>query len=152
MIGVSKLRLSLVLILITLSSIGAIVISGLLTTKQTVTSTGTITNSLTLGIYSDSACTIPITSIAWGTLDPGGSVTKTIYVKNLGTLSATLHCALSNWSPADAPNHITITWNKENIILAPVASTQATLTLNVKSDIQNITTFNVEIDITANQS
>jgi hypothetical protein len=152
MAGTSKLRLSLVLILITLCSVGAIEISGLLTTKQSITSTGSITNSLTLGIYSDSACTTPLTSITWGTLAPGGSITKTIYIKNLGTLSATLQCTLSSWSPADAPNHITITWNKENTSLAPQASTQATLTLTVKSDIHDISTFNVEIDITGNQA
>jgi hypothetical protein len=109
------------------------------------------TQGLSLGIFSDSACTTPLTSISWGALDQGATITKILYVKNLGTVSGTLHMTLSNWSPSDAPNHITITWNRENTILAPNISTQATLTLTVKDDIHDITTFNVDIDITANQ-
>jgi hypothetical protein len=52
-----------------------------LISSKTVASTGiiTITN---LGVYSDSACTQSLTSINWGTISPGNSVARTIYVKN----------------------------------------------------------------------
>lgn len=148
----SRTKLIAGLLILTISSIGAISISGLLTTSKTLSSQGTINNSLTLGVYSDSGCTTLVNSLAWGSLDAGSVITRTVYVKNLGTVSSTLQCTFTNWTPADAPNHITLTWNRENVMLAPGASISATFTITVLGNIHDVTTFSVDVNINATQS
>ncbi|MCL4430685.1 MAG: hypothetical protein M1167_08030, partial [Chloroflexi bacterium] len=36
---------------------------------------------LGLKVYSDSACTTPMSSISWGSIPPGGTANKVIYIK-----------------------------------------------------------------------
>jgi hypothetical protein len=55
------------------------------TTSTTVSSTGTVSASANLGVYSNSACTTPLSSINWGTLTAGGTAIQIIYVKNTGS-------------------------------------------------------------------
>ncbi|MBT0159172.1 hypothetical protein G4O51_04225 [Candidatus Bathyarchaeota archaeon A05DMB-2] len=100
-----------------------------------------------MGVYQNSDCTQSLTLIDWGTISPGGSVTKTIYVKNTGNTAITLSMTKSGWNPTSANGPITITWNRESMNLNPGASTAATLTLNVSSSISGITSFSVNIII-----
>jgi hypothetical protein len=127
-------------IIVTLTTLGAI------TVNQTLPSTGTIT-TVNVGVYSDSACTQSLTSINWGTISPGGTVTQTIYVKNTGNTAITLSMTKSSWNPTSANGPITIAWNREGTNLNPGAQTTATLTLNVASSISGISSFSVNIVI-----
>jgi hypothetical protein len=120
---------------------------GLVSVNQTVPSTGTIT-TVNVGVYSDSACTLPLTSIDWGTISPGTTVTRTIYVKNTGNTQITLSMTTNSWNPTSANGPITLTWDKEGAKLNAGLSTAATLTLTVSSTISGITTFSVNIVIT----
>jgi len=56
----------------------------------TPTTTPTITPTVDLEIYTDAGATIKCTNINWGTLNPGGIVTKTIYIENTGNVQQTL--------------------------------------------------------------
>ena len=49
--------------------------AGLLSVSQSVSSSGTVT-AVNVGVYSDAACTQTLTSIDWGTISPGSSVTQ----------------------------------------------------------------------------
>jgi hypothetical protein len=120
--------------------------AGLLSVNQLVSSSGTIT-TVNVGVYSDSACTQNLTSINWGTVSPGGSVTKTIYVKNTGSVQITLGMTKTSWNPTSANGPITLTWNKEGTKLNAGSVATATLTLSVSSSISGITTFSVNIVI-----
>ena len=118
------------------------------TTSTTLASSGAISTSANLGVFSNAACTIPLSSINWGTLTVGGTSTQTIYVENTGSgLSLTLNMTTSNWSPTTANGPITITWNQEGTDLMPGQSVAATLTLTVSSSIVDITSFSVQINI-----
>jgi len=121
--------------------------AGLLSVTQLVSSSGTIT-TVNVGVYSDSACTLPLTSIDWGTISPGTTVTRTIYVKNTGNTQITLSMTTNGWIPTSANGPLTLTWNKEGTTLSVGQSTAATLTLTVSSSISGITTFSVNIVIT----
>lgn len=121
--------------------------AGLLSVSQTVSSSGTVT-AVNVGVYSDSACTTALTSIDWGTIPPGNSVTRTIYVKNTGNTAITLSMTKTGWNPTTANGPITITWDKEAAALGVGASTAATITLSVSSSISGITSFSVNIVIT----
>jgi hypothetical protein len=121
--------------------------SGALVSSKTVPSSGIIATA-NLGVYSDSACTQSLTSIDWGTISPGGSATRTIYVKNLGTAEVTLSLTKTNWNPASANGPITLTWNRGGTVLTASQVATATLTLGVSSSISGITAFSVNIVIT----
>jgi hypothetical protein len=121
--------------------------AGLLSMNQVVPSSGNVI-AVNVGVYSDSDCTQNLTSIDWGTIAPGNSVTRTIYVKNTGNTQLTLSMTTTNWNPASADGPITITWNREGTTLDAGQVTTATLTLNVSEDINGITNFSVDIVIT----
>ncbi len=114
---------------------------------QTENVSGLTTTTAGLRIYRDYRCTQRIYSISWGDLDPGDSITKTVYVKNTGSVALTLHLLKTDWSPATANESITITWNREHILLYPYRVTTARLTLTVSQDIQENTTFRVNLGI-----
>jgi hypothetical protein len=114
---------------------------GALTVNQSVNSIGTITTSPNLGVYSDSACTNPITSLNWGSIQAGGTSTQTVYLKNTGTGSMTLNMTTSAWSPGVASTYLAINWNKEGIVLSAGQSAAATLTITVSSSTTGISSF-----------
>jgi hypothetical protein len=89
-----------------------------------------------------------LTSIDWGTISPGGSVVRTIYVKNTGGAQLTLNMATNGWSPAGAGSSMSLSWNRESTVLSAGQSIDATLTLTVSSGISSITSFSVYIVIT----
>jgi hypothetical protein len=123
--------------------------TGVVTKSPNVLSNGAVSTSANCGVYSDSGCTTPLSSIDWGNLTAGGTVTQTIYIKNTSSgLPLTLNMTTTNWSPASANGPITVTWNREGTILSPGQSTVATLTLTVSSSEVGITDFSVQISIT----
>jgi hypothetical protein len=119
----------------------------IITVNQNIASSGIVTTTPNIGVYSDIACTQNITTINWGTIAAGSSVSQTIYVKNTGTGTMTLSMATSNWTPAGASTYITITFDKQGTQIASGQSTTATLTLTVSSNISGITNFSNSITI-----
>ena len=123
---------------------------GALTTTRTFSSNGTI-NVIGVSVYSDAGCTTALSSVSWGTLNPGDTPTQTIYVKNNGTIPVTLTMTYGNWSSQSAQNYITLSWNQNNTQLASGSVATAVLTLNVSSSISGVTTFSFNINITGTQ-
>ena len=121
--------------------------AGLLSINQSVSSSGVI-SSVDLGVYQEWGCTNNLTSVAWGTLSPGDTATRTIYVKNIGTAPITLTMTTTDWNPTNANGPITLTWDRENTILDAGSVIAATLTLSVSPSISGITTFDMDIMIT----
>ena len=122
---------------------------GLLTISQTIPSSGTVTiiSSPNIAVFSNSQCTQTLSSVDWGSITPGESVSKTIYIKNTGDVPLTLTMSPEDWSPSAASNSMDLTWNKQSSTLAVGQTTSAVLTLSVDSDITGITTFSVNIVI-----
>lgn len=149
----STIKLLPILLLLGLSTAGLISISGLLNTRSTVQSSGTISViSLTLGVFDDSACSTTKTSVDWGNLQPGTTITKIVYIKNTGTIPAKLSCTFTNWWPTTAGNYITVTWDRENTSITSNQILPATFTLTVSPNITGITTYSVDINIDAAQT
>ena len=121
--------------------------TGLVTTSQTVPTSGTV-SSVNVGVYTDSGCTQNCTSISWGNLAPGSSITRTVYVKNTGNLPVTLSMTTNNWQPLSAPTYLTLTWNRANNVLNAGATLSATLTLTAAPNTGTITNFGFNIIIT----
>jgi len=117
--------------------------------SKTLSSTGTIQIQTTegIGVYSNSWCTTPQSTISWGTLQPGGINTANIYIKNEGDSPQTLTLETSGWVPTSASNYLTLSWNYNNQPINPNAIIQITLTLSVDPNIQGITNFGFDISI-----
>ena len=118
------------------------------TSQQNVSSSGTI-RVIGASIFWDTICTNKVTSITWGTITPGTSIRKNVYVRNDGTATGTLSMTYGNWTPTTAASYLTLTWNCTNYALARSALVCAELTLTVQSNITSITDFNFIIFIQA---
>ncbi|MEM4143340.1 MAG: hypothetical protein QW445_04275 [Candidatus Bathyarchaeia archaeon] len=143
----AKLSTKTILLIIITGIILTATTAGVLTVNKAIPATGTI-STINLEAYSDAACSQPLTSIDWGTISPGATVTKTIYLKNTGNVPMTLSMTTNNWSPTNANGPITITWDRESATLPAGQSIAAVITLRVSSSISGITSFSVNIVIT----
>src|SRR5665647_347038 len=110
----------------------ALVVAVVILTSAHLETSGTIvTNNPNLTIFADAACTKQISTVQWGTLQPSGSATVALFIKNSGNMPLTLKLTENNWSPATAQNYLTLSWNQENTKIQPGASQTVTITINV---------------------
>jgi len=115
-------------------------------TSKTLSSTGTI-QTIGVGVYTDFQCNTPLSSIPWGTLEPGESQSVVCYIKNEGTSPSTLSMYASNWNPSSAENYLTLSWNYAGGYINPDDSVQVTFTLSVDESIEGVTSFGFDITI-----
>jgi hypothetical protein len=144
-----KLSTGVIIALAATSIFLTLVTAGIIAT-QTIPSNGTVT-TINVGVYSDSGCTQNCTSINWGSLYPGNSTSITVYVKNTGTIPITLTMTTNSWTPTNASECLTITWDQEDTILNAGAEVPAHLTLTADLDTGNLTDFSVNIVITGSE-
>jgi archaellum component FlaG (FlaF/FlaG flagellin family) len=154
MATLQKLRsgkiITVVIALILTGTVLAISTSGLLSASQSVPYNGTI-SAVNLAIYSDSSLTQNCTSLSTGAVNPGGTATQTIYIKNTGTIPETLTMTVNNWNPANASSSLTLSWDRQNYVLNPGQSIQGTLTLTAVSNTGNLSTFSCSATFTGTQ-
>lgn len=124
-----------------LATFGALISSRTFSNSTGVTAVG-------VGVFTDSGCTNPVTSISWGMLNPGDAPTYTMYVRNNGTVSVTLTMTTSNWNPPSASGNFTVTWNQQNTVLAAGSVIQAVLTLTVSPSAVGISSATFDTTIT----
>ncbi len=120
----------------------------LVQTSRTISSAGSVIG-IGVGIYWNQACTDAVSSINWGTIEPGASVYRTIYIRNEGNTAATLSMTTSNWNPTEASSYITLNWGYTGQTLSANQVLRIALTLSVSPDISGITNFSFDITITA---
>ncbi|TRO47718.1 hypothetical protein E2P47_04035 [Candidatus Bathyarchaeota archaeon] len=120
-------------------------------TAKTLSASGSIQiqSSPGIGIYLNSQATAPLTSLNWGTLEPGQNQNITMYIKNEGNTPVALSLQTSNWTPTSAQNYLSLTWNYNDLPISPNQTRQVTITLNVDPDITGITNFSFDITILA---
>jgi len=141
-----------VILAITLAAIAiTALVSGLLTTSQRIPNSGNVKATIGIGVYSDQACTNPLTSINWGEVQAGQSYSRTIYIKNNGNIKVQLSMATGNWTPSTAYSYLTLSWDREGTYLNAGEKINATLTLAVASTaIGGL--FSFDLTITAMES
>jgi uncharacterized repeat protein (TIGR01451 family) len=131
------------LFILALMSVG---VSGLLITTRTLQTSGTILG-INIDIYSDSACTQPVSSLDWGTPEPGDTVNRIIYLKNTGNTDMNLNMMVSSWYPSGVDNHLSLSWDRENTNIAPNEVLRSTISLSVDSGITGISDFSFQITL-----
>jgi hypothetical protein len=100
-----------------------------------------------IDVYSDAKCMSKIESINWGMLSPGEMKNVTIYVRNEGERSTVLAMSVYGWTPVEALNFMTVTWNYSGTAVEPGQMVAVLLTLMVDPNINGITNFGVTIDV-----
>jgi hypothetical protein len=139
-------RIALATILAIVLACIATTVLGALIARRIISNVGNV-KAVGVGVYSDSRCTIPISSIDWGFLEPGCSKQFTIYMKNEGNVPIKLSMEVNNWNPQSASNYMTLTWDRQNHVLNPSDCAPAVLTLSVSQDISGVTSFSFDIII-----
>lgn len=116
--------------------------------QRSVTSYG-IVKVVGVSLYWDYARTNDVTSIDWGTVIPGASVDRCVYVRNNGTAAGTLSISYGTFTPAAAASYLTLTWNCSSYVLSRNEVTCAKLTLSVQPNITGVQDFSFTILIQA---
>ena len=115
-------------------------------TSRTLSNAGEI-KTIGVGIYSDSGYNNILSSINWGTLEPGSDKTITCYILNCGNSPSILTLQTSNWNPPGAATYISLAWNYNGQVLNIDEGIEVTFTLSISPTIEEITSFNFDITI-----
>jgi len=147
-----QLTYRLATIMLAVIAVGATVIVtfAVLSSGKNIRSFGTI-KAVNVGVYWDSGCTSVTSTVDWGKMSPGDIKNVTLYMKNEGNVAVKLSLAAQNWNPANAPNYISLSWNREGQIVDTASLVAATLTLSVSWDISGITDFSFDMVITGTE-
>lgn len=121
-------------------------VTGLLTQQETLNTTGVVAG-VNVGVYQDNAGTQNLTAINWGICYPGETKTVVAYVKNLGTVDATLTILTADWTPPLVASYLTLTTDYAGQPLQPNETRLLTLTLAIAPDTEPFETFDFNIEI-----
>lgn len=151
--------LHLAAFLVALISVGgSLAVIGVLQTTKTVSSSGIIVQpalplppppepTVNVGVYSDSGCNSVCSVIEWGSIAVGSTITRNIWIKNLGDSALTLSMDTDNWSSTGAQNHIDLSWDDSGNVLASGSVRRILLTLSVDPSISGVDAFYFDIII-----
>lgn len=139
-----KMMISLVATVIAVFS--GLAVSGLLNVSRTLSSTGTV-KAINVEVYWDSGCTQIVTDIDWGLVEPSENTTNTVYVKNTGNAPLSLNMSCSNWNPVTAGNYMSMSWNREGMIIDVDEVFSADILMSVSDEITGITGYSFDIII-----
>jgi hypothetical protein len=151
MSGISRIDLKSLLttVFLTATLIVALpYVSGLLSSQDVLNTSGVI-GDVTLGIYADAAGSQNLTAINWGVCDPGDTKTATAYVKNVGSVDATLVINATNWAPTVASAYLSLTSDYLGQPISPDATMPVTLTLHLAPDCGQVEHFSFDIAFTS---
>ena len=81
------------------------------TVSRTIQAVGNITAVGDLVIYADQNGQTQLTTINWGNVAPGSSVTVPIYVKDAANYQMILGFVISGYNPAEMASTSTVTWS-----------------------------------------
>ncbi|UCC33636.1 MAG: hypothetical protein JSW53_01120, partial [Candidatus Bathyarchaeota archaeon] len=121
-------------------------VMGTLLGRVTLPNSGTV-KAMGVGVYWDSDCSNTVTSIDWGTVEPGSTNSVTIYFKNEGNAAETLSSETENWSPPSASTDMNLAWDYGGQIIDMGEVVQVTLSLSVSETIEGIANFSFDIVI-----
>lgn len=139
-------RIGILVLSISLALVGSLAVMGQLSTSKTLSSTGAI-KGINVEVYWDVECTQVVNSVDWGIPEPGDSLIRTIYVKNIGNSPMTLNMSCSGWDPAEAESYLSVSWDRDGATIDADEVVSAVLTLSVSDLISGITDFSFNIII-----
>lgn len=98
--------------------------------------------------YEDPSCSVELTKIDWGIVEPSSVTNKTVYIRNEANVPVILILTTQDWNPSNASNWIQLTWNYNGSQIAVNDVTKVVFSLAVAPDITGIQAFSFTIIIT----
>ena len=98
-----------------------------------------------VGVYEESQCLNPLTSIDWGILEPSETKTYSCFVRNEANVPIILNMTCENWKPVNASSFIFLGWDYAGHMLEVNEVVGVLLSLSVSPDIEGITSFSFDI-------
>ncbi|MEX2737498.1 MAG: hypothetical protein Q6356_000315 [Candidatus Wukongarchaeota archaeon] len=94
-----------------------------------------------VGVYEESQCLNPLSSIDWGVLEPSEIKSVSCYLRNEANVKIVLELTTENWIPLNTPNFIFLDWNYTGGILEVNEVRKVIFRLDVSGDITGIDNF-----------
>ena len=102
---------------------------GLLLSIRLIGTRGRIDAPPNIAIYQDVNCTISLSYIDWGSLEPGMARNVTMYIRNEGTGGTSLSLSTTSWQPANISSYMNLTWTYGGRAMPPHEIVKVILTL-----------------------
>jgi len=132
--GGSVRFLMVLLVIGSLVFLASNMIAGQMFWSTPIKSQGDIVVPPNIGVYSDGDCSSNASSVDWGDIEPG---------------SADLFLTTGDWSPSNASEFLTLTWDYSGRTLDLFEIVPITLTLQVSPSVSGIKSFSFDIIIGA---
>ena len=116
--------------------------------ERHVDSTGSV-ETINVGVYWDGECSSNVSFIDWGEIGPGSVKDVSLFIRNEGTIAERLFLSTDYWSPSNASEFMTLTWDYNGQTIDPFEIVLVTLTLQVSSEVAEISSFSFDIIIGA---
>jgi len=114
--------------------------------NRTISNAGAV-KAIGVGVYWNPDGTNLVTSINWGTIEPGSSTNRTCYIQNEGNSASTLSMYTENWNPSNASDYISLNWDYGGQLVNPGELIQVIFTLSISGSVEGITSFSFDITI-----
>ena len=111
---------------------------------QRIPSSATV-KAVGVGIYKDINFTVSVTKIDWGIVEAGESKNFSAYIVNRSNVPITLSMTTENWTPVNASNFITLTWNYDGSQITVDGYVFVTFVLRIDQAISGIDAFSFTI-------
>jgi len=106
-------------------------------------------DAINVGVYWDGNCSSTVSFIDWEGIEPGSVKNVSLFVKNEGTVAADLFLSTDYWSPSNASEFMTLSWDYNGQILDRFEIVFVVLTLQVSPSVSGIKSFSFDIIIGA---
>ena len=103
--------------------------------------------TVNVGVYEDFDCTVPLSYIDWGMLEPSDVRNEIAYIQNEANVPIILTLTTQDWVPSNASDFISLTWDYDGSEIAVDAVVEVVFSLTVSPDISAIESFSFDIII-----
>ena len=141
----------LIILVLALSLVNPVISKKPEITGKKVTNNGAINSRTEIEIYWNKQGTKKVSSITWGSLEPGINKTITLFIRNNDKNQITLGFYTSNWIPQNNADYLNLKWDYVGQSIQFKEIVQVVFTLSVSENIKTAGTFSFDITIIGNK-
>jgi len=127
-----------------------LVAAGILTTSHKISNHVTL-KAIGIDVFQDPQCTVDLTTLDWGLVDPGQTYYRTAFCKNTKNVPVTMVLSAQDFSPSTAEQYIKYAWNYSGQTLSSGQVIPVQFSLTIAANITGIETFSFTAVVTATE-